>query len=687
MKNAFLIFCIAIALSSAILNAGVAYAECNDKLDIVFVLDTSFSMNESCGGATKITCLKDATKTIIDSSLIDEDRISIFRFSSDVEQIIGLKKVKNNRDILKGNVSLLEPAGWTALGDGLKEGLEYLNESRYSDSKSIIILLTDGMVTWGDLNTSAKVEDYISENWKNGPIEIYTIGVGESINKNMLQTISEYTHGKFYSTDSNCYGQCIANLFSDSIVNAKGGFRVSYLLTTCAEPLTKTIVFDSCLARNDTTKSIRNIKIVDSFDDSLKYVANSGNVTYLTNNLKQSSPLEPALTVGGGKKTLTFDINNIDNQETRVIVDFKLNGSEDDFESVYGTKDNASVNYKYENNNYELRDNTTFKIYCGCPVNPICDGKVIGNNPNCAQDEYSCDISWNNVISGRKFGYRDQFGNCTAKPGCYCVEDPWQWTIDPQYSKAACECIAGYNMWESSTSKCCSIDECFVSDDATWVCDKGTRKDGFFFCEKISACGRELYWNETNWSENIPDGCDCAASERCGSGVCLTGKCLTPENPNISFTYESIAMELGSKTQTVIYVKNNLAVEDTIDIKVYASPEKFMNWIKFKNGETAIGVNLERYEDQRIVLDMFAGETGSYTVKLVANSRLSANLYATDEQYIQVMYRDKGITTDTPDIQWIALLVILFIAIAFVSDRYAKKGIFGRNKGKDKKRK
>jgi len=653
-------------------------ALCNDKLDMVFVLDVSGTMIEPCGSTDKITCLKDATKEIIDSPKMANSRISIFTFTSYTQRIANLTDVSGNEALLKGYVTPLEPLYTTAMGDALQQALEYINTSKAPQRKGIVILFTDGMVNDGNLSTSKLVDDYVSDNWKDGPIEIYTVGTGNDVDRHMLKRIAAYTHGKFYQADTDCDGTCIADLFLEAMGYSKWGFKVSYLFTSCDEMLNKKIIFDACATNVSdyapSDRKITNISIVDTLNKNLSYVPGSGVISYVNKTSRTETYQDPTEYVLGNRRILTFNTSNL-TENASIILDFGIMNNTGNLESISGSKNNATTYYTIDNVTYNVSDNVTFTFFCGCPPTASCDGTQVENNGNCEQDQDVCDTTKD--ISGaliKRLGHRDQFGNCTAKPACYCIEDPWSWITDPDFSAEACNCIAGQDMWDPDNGKCCNANDCWDSKDKTWVCENGQKKQGTDLCEKLESCGKEQYWNMSAWTEKIPDGCTCDVSESCTSGICLTGKCLTPENPNISFTSETIALKLGSNTQIVIHVKNNLAIKDTINVKLYTYPEILMNWMKFKNGENEIAVNLEGYEEESIVLDIFAGKTGAYKVKIVANSMVSPNLYATDEQYVEITHLENGIKTNTPDIQWIAVFIIIFIAVAIASDRYVKKG-------------
>ena len=665
-------FCLIMAfMLSFVFLGSAAFGECEDKLDIVLVLDVSGSMTGSCvPGATKMDCLKDGTKTIIDSVKMNDSRVALFKFASNSEKIVNFTQVLGNEALLKGHVDSLSAGGSTSLGDGLKDGIEYLNSSVGDGRKGIVILFTDGMVNTGSLSTPGSVENYVSQNWQDGPFEIYTMAVGTSVNKNMLEKVAAYTHGRFYHATVMCDGNCIASTFLDAIEHAKSGFRVSYIFTSCDDALNKTIRFDACATNISDyptgARNITNITVVDSVTKNLSYLANTGAITYINTTGRATYPDNPFDVVVGDERKLRFNVSNITENMT-VLVRFGLVNSTGEFDAVSGTRNNATAYYNIEGVQYSIDSCDIFQFYCGCPpLTSECDGVTLVNNSNCKQDAYVCD----KVGNIKRFGYRDDHGDCAVKPGCYCIEDPWQWTTDYDYSAEACECLTGQNdYWDYGNVECCNPGDCWISSDRTWICDDGIRKDGGSFCEEFMACGRSWFWNKTIWADKLPLGCGCVISDKCENNNCVVGFCLNPVNPDITFSSDSVTADLGSDMQIVIHVKNNLAVSDNINIRLYASPEKVLHWSKFENGENEITVALGEYEEKLIPIDVFAGEIGTYKMMIYANSELIPSLDAKDEQHLQVVHRDRGIHSRTPGIGWLGVVMILAVCGMLVGRR------------------
>ncbi len=183
-----------------------------------------------------------------------------------------------------------------------------------------------------------------------------------------------------------------------------------------------------------------------------------------------------------------------------------------------------------------------------------------------------------------------------------------------------------------------------------------------FYVEATDLVGNMEVIKGGTFTTILRDGCECDNSENCETGKCIAGQCLMPVNPNVSFTSNTLTAELGSRTQAVISVKNNIAVGDTIKIRLYATPEKILYWTKFTNNEQEIDISLNPYEEKLIPLEIFAGEIGTYKLTIFAESTLISALYARDEQTIQIVHKNQGFTSRTPGLNILQVIIIILIA-------------------------
>ncbi|KAL0303489.1 UNVERIFIED_CONTAM: E3 ubiquitin-protein ligase WAV3 [Sesamum radiatum] len=111
-------------------------------IDLVTVLDVSGSMHGS-----KLTLLKRAVNFVVDS-LGPLDRLSVVSFSTQARRIFPLRRMtEHGRDDAKRAVNLLLASGSTNIVEGLKKGVQVLEERHHHNPVASIIFLSDGRDT------------------------------------------------------------------------------------------------------------------------------------------------------------------------------------------------------------------------------------------------------------------------------------------------------------------------------------------------------------------------------------------------------------------------------------------------------------------------------------------------------------------------------------------------------------
>ncbi len=190
-----------------------------------------------------------------------------------------------------------------------------------------------------------------------------------------------------------------------------------------------------------------------------------------------------------------------------------------------------------------------------------------------------------------------------------------------------------------------------------------------FYVEATDLVGNVEIIKGGSFTTTLRDGCECDHSEDCEIGECIAGRCLVIANPNISFSSDTLTAELSSKTQAVISVKNNMVVSDTIKVEIYGTPEKILFWTKFENNKKVIDITLDAYEEKLIPIEIFAGEIGTYNLVVFAESTLVHSLYARNEQSIHIVHKDQGITSRSPGLNILPVLLLLLAACISTSKR------------------
>jgi Mg-chelatase subunit ChlD/PKD repeat protein len=168
--------------------------------NVMLVIDRSGSMYGS-----PISSAKNSANLFIDY-MESEDKAGVVSFSTsasyDYHLAILTPEVKND---IKLKINSISSSGTTAIGSGLRYGLNDL--LNYGDQKNpqAIVLLSDGQQNSGE-NPSSVVPLIQANN-----IQVYTVGLGSSVDEDLLKNIASQTGGKYYYSPTDSQLQEIYN--------------------------------------------------------------------------------------------------------------------------------------------------------------------------------------------------------------------------------------------------------------------------------------------------------------------------------------------------------------------------------------------------------------------------------------------------------------------------------------------
>lgn len=188
-------------------------------LDIVLVLDTSGSMDESFGRGqgSRLSALKTAVDSFIGKVAENAKKteanhqISIVTFDDRASRICGLTPVSTDAQTLKDAVKDLSAGGATGTDEGMKEAENVLKNAQ-EGSERIVILFTDGVPTRFSSYSPSVAHDAVNaaKRMKDAGVTIYAIGVfpgadpsntSTNANKFMNAVSSNYPNAKSDITD------------------------------------------------------------------------------------------------------------------------------------------------------------------------------------------------------------------------------------------------------------------------------------------------------------------------------------------------------------------------------------------------------------------------------------------------------------------------------------------------------
>ncbi len=179
----------------AVLQIGFATAEVNERTDLrplnlALVIDKSGSMSDD----DKMSRVKESLRTMVDK-LRPDDIVSLVVFDSEAGVLFPAARIGNG-DEIKKVIDCLEPNGGTNLHSGLMLGYKEAQKNYRKDSTNRVILLTDGIANVGVIEPSRISAE--SSEFNGQGIDLSTIGVGLSLNNDLLRSLAKSGRGLYH---------------------------------------------------------------------------------------------------------------------------------------------------------------------------------------------------------------------------------------------------------------------------------------------------------------------------------------------------------------------------------------------------------------------------------------------------------------------------------------------------------
>ena len=159
-------------------------------INLSIVVDRSTSMQ-----GQRLDQVRNATLSIL-SELTLQDRATVVAFSDHAELIVSTEQASEISSA-RARMSLLQAGGGTEIGQGLKLGLNQLQENYIRDGVNHLILLTDGR-TYGDEDLCVQLADVSATHG----IIINSVGIGSDWNDRLVDAITSRTGGNVVFLDS-----------------------------------------------------------------------------------------------------------------------------------------------------------------------------------------------------------------------------------------------------------------------------------------------------------------------------------------------------------------------------------------------------------------------------------------------------------------------------------------------------
>ena len=163
-------------------------------LNLALVLDASGSMGET----GKMDYLKQSLSVFL-HSLRPDDIVAIVAYNDQARVLVPARPVGDGVWI-EDAVQRLHPKGWTNLHAGLMLGFEEVDRNFDIRRNNRVILLTDGIANRGVTDPQRIAQDALVYNEKG--IYLSTIGLGVSLDDQLLSTLARQGHGAYHFIDS-----------------------------------------------------------------------------------------------------------------------------------------------------------------------------------------------------------------------------------------------------------------------------------------------------------------------------------------------------------------------------------------------------------------------------------------------------------------------------------------------------
>lgn len=344
-------------------------------LDTMVVIDRSGSM-----AGTKLNQAKTAADAFINNLIAGSDRVGYVSYSNGATLVNGLTTSLASVD---SKIQQTTAGGSTNIGGALKSAYQELKGNSRNGVKHVIILMTDGQANVSDINSMSpnQYATYESDLAKKDGIIVYTVGLGNGVDSNLLKKVATQDSNYYYSPTGNDLSdiylkiaaiECTAapSIVSDIIINDSngngnydsgetglGGVEVSLISKDGSQPTrTTTSSSDGSYSFNDVAPGDYSV-CLNSINNGFQTFPASSNCHDIT--------VIQGIDVNG----IPFFVDQVDNQTPQV--------------PAPSTVDNNNQSNQTTDNNSNTDNNTTTPDSNNPvqPTNPIPDNTVEPTTP------------------------------------------------------------------------------------------------------------------------------------------------------------------------------------------------------------------------------------------------------------------------------------------------------------------
>jgi Ca-activated chloride channel family protein len=164
--------------------------------NVYLVVDTSGSMR-----GEKLDNAQEALRVFLDQIKGDMERVGLVEFSSQVNNIIPLDELSQNRADLTATIEQLEASGDTALLDAVNAAYVRLQQLNDRERINAIVAMTDGKENHSSISLRELTQTMQAGNERGVPIVVFCIAYGDDADYDTLEALAEATDGQVRKGD------------------------------------------------------------------------------------------------------------------------------------------------------------------------------------------------------------------------------------------------------------------------------------------------------------------------------------------------------------------------------------------------------------------------------------------------------------------------------------------------------
>jgi len=164
--------------------------------NVYLVVDTSGSMR-----GDKLANAQEALRVFLDQIKGDMERVGLVEFSTQVNNIIPVDELSQNRADLTATIEQLEANGDTALLDAVNTAYVRLQQLNDSERINAIVAMTDGRENHSSIGLDELARKMQEGNERGVPIVVFCIAYGDDADYRTLEALAEATDGQVRKGD------------------------------------------------------------------------------------------------------------------------------------------------------------------------------------------------------------------------------------------------------------------------------------------------------------------------------------------------------------------------------------------------------------------------------------------------------------------------------------------------------